>query len=258
MDLLAISRTSLGDRVYGELRQLIIRHDLAPGERIALAAVAEQLEVSLTPLREALMRLEQEGFVTRQVNRGFFVAELTVREATELFQMREALECYALTLSVPSLTDAEVTEVAGAAEAYSQVLGQPDRDRFLEDKALHLRFAALARNRTLLTALEQVLDRTIMKLRVEELPRERGPAAHAEHLRIVGALRVRDLARATDELRTHIRTSRAYIVAHLEAKASRPEVATSERRPRPRMTAPYGRDPRPRLGPATSGGSSYV
>jgi DNA-binding GntR family transcriptional regulator len=232
VEILAISRTSLGDRVYQELRQLIIRHEPEPGERIALAAVAEQLEVSLTPLREALMRPEQEGFVTRHVNRGFFVAELTSREATELFQMREALECYALTLSVPALTDAEVAEVAGAAEAYSQVLDQPDRDRFLEDKTLHLRFAALARNRTLLAALEQVLDRTIMKLRVEELPRERGPAAHAEHLRVVDALRARDLARATEELRAHIRTSRAYIVANLEAKASRPEAAASERRPR--------------------------
>ena len=232
MDILAITRTSLGDRVHQQLRQLIIRHELAPGERIALAAVAEQLEVSVTPLREALMRLEQEGFVTRHVNRGFFVAELTAREATELFQMREALECYALTLSVPSLTDAEVVEVAEAAEAYSQVLGQPDRDRFLEDKVLHLRFAGLARNRPLLTALEQVLDRTIMKLRVEELPRARGPAAHAEHLRIVDALRARDLVRATEELRTHIRTSRAYIVAHLESKASRPDAAASEWKPR--------------------------
>lgn len=232
MDVLAISRTSLGDRVYQELRQLIIRHDLEPGERIALGAVAQQLEVSLTPLREALMRLEQEGFVTRHVNRGFFVAELTAREATELFQMREALECYALTLSIPNLTDAEVAEIAETAEAYSRVLGQPDRDRFLEDKVLHLRFAALARNRPLLAALEQVLDRTIMKLRVEELPRARGPAAHAEHLRIVDALRARDLTRATEELRTHIRTSRAYIVAHLETEALRPDAAASERRPR--------------------------
>jgi DNA-binding GntR family transcriptional regulator len=232
MDVLAISRTSLGDRVYREIRHLIIRHELAPGERIALAAVAEQLEVSLTPLREALMRLEQEGFVTRHLNRGFFVAELTAPEATELFQMREALECYALSLSIPTLADADVAAVSRAAEAYAQVLDQPDRDRFLEDKTLHLRFAALARNRTLLAALEQVLDRTIMKLRVEELPRERGPAAHAEHLRVVEALGARDLPRATEELRAHIRGSRAYIVAHLEAKASRAAATAGERTPR--------------------------
>jgi DNA-binding GntR family transcriptional regulator len=225
MNTLAISRTSLGDRVYRQLRDLIIRHELEPGGRIALARVAEQLEVSLTPLREALMRLEQEGFVTHHVNRGFFVAELTAPEAVELFQMREALECYALTLSVPRLTDADVEDVARAAEAYSRVLDHPDRDRFLEDKGLHLRFAALAGNRTLLTALEQVLDRTIMKLRVEELPRDRGPAAHAEHLRVVDAMRARDLPRATEELRAHVRTSRSYIVAHLEARASRPEPA---------------------------------
>jgi DNA-binding GntR family transcriptional regulator len=218
MDILAIRRTSLGDRVYRELRQLIIRHQLEAGERVPLAAVAEQLEVSLTPLREALMRLEREGLVTRQVNRGFFVAELAAREAIELFQMREALECYALTLSFPSLTDTELEELADAAAAYGQVLDQPDRDRFLEDKHLHLRLAALARNRQLLAALEQVLDRTIMKLRVEELPRDRGPAAHAEHLRIVSALQARDLRRATEELRTHIQTSQAYIVAYLQAK----------------------------------------
>jgi DNA-binding GntR family transcriptional regulator len=230
--MLALSRITLGDLVYSELRQLIIRHELEPGERIALAELAEQLEVSLTPLREALMRLEQEGFVTHHVNRGFFVAELTAAEANELFQMREALECYALTLSIPRLTDAEVEAVAEAANAYRRVLERPDRHRFLKDKQLHLRFAALGGNRTLLAALEQVLDRTIMKLRVEELPRERGPAAHAEHLRVVDALRTRDLPRATEELRAHIRASRAYIVAHLEAKSSHPEAPALEPRSR--------------------------
>jgi DNA-binding GntR family transcriptional regulator len=200
--------------VYQQLRGLLIRHELEPGDRIGLVELAERLEVSLTPLREALTRLREEGFVLHRPNRGYFVAEATLQEAKELLEMRQALECYALTLSVPTMTEAELEKLSEAVEAYRRMLDFPDRDRFLEDKKLHLRLAAAARNQILFTTLEQILDRIIMKLRVEELPRERGPAAHAEHARVLEAVRARDVDTATRLLREHLEQTKQYIVAY--------------------------------------------
>jgi DNA-binding GntR family transcriptional regulator len=213
--------------VYQQLRGLLIRHELEPGDRIGLVELAERLEVSLTPLREALTRLREEGFVLHRPNRGYFVAEATLQEAKELLEMRQALECYALTLSVPTMTDAELEKLSEAVEAYRRMLDFPDRDRFLEDKKLHLRLAAAARNQILFTTLEQILDRIIMKLRVEELPRERGPAAHAEHARVLEAVRARDVETATRLLREHLEQTKQYIVAYFTDRRVGPRDAAA-------------------------------
>lgn len=191
-----------------------MRHELEPGDRIGLVEIAERLGVSLTPLREALTRLKEEGFVLHRPNRGYFVAEATLQEAKELLEMRQALECYALTLSVPTMSDAEVQGITEAVEAYRRVLDFPDRDRFLEDKKLHLRLAASARNHILFATLEQILDRIIMKLRIEELPRERGPVAHAEHSRVLDAIRARDVDTASRLLHEHLEQTKQYILAY--------------------------------------------
>ena len=183
--------------------------------------------MSLTPLREALTRLREEGFVLHRPNRGYFVAEATLQEAKELLEMRQALECYALTLSVPTMTDAELEKLSEAVEAYRRMLDFPDRDRFLEDKKLHLRLAAAARNQILFTTLEQILDRIIMKLRVEELPRERGPAAHAEHARVLEAVRARDVETATRLLREHLEQTKQYIVAYFTDRRVGPRDAAA-------------------------------
>lgn len=222
---LNIKYLTLSDRVYEQLRGLLIRHELEPGDRIGLVDVAERLEVSLTPLREALTRLKEEGFVLHRPNRGYFVAEATLQEARELLEMRQALECYALTRSVPTMSEAEVQGITEAVEAYRGVLEFPDRDRFLEDKRLHLRLAAAARNDILSATLEQILDRIIMKLRVEELPRERGPEAHAEHARVLDAIRARDTETASRLLREHLEHTKQYIIAYLTDRRAVPRAA---------------------------------
>jgi DNA-binding GntR family transcriptional regulator len=130
-------------------------------------------------------------------------------------------------LSVPTMTEAELEKLSEAVEAYRRMLDFPDRDRFLEDKKLHLRLAAAARNQILFTTLEQILDRIIMKLRVEELPRERGPAAHAEHARVLEAVRARDVETATRLLREHLEQTKQYIVAYFTDRRVGPRDAAA-------------------------------
>lgn len=208
----------MGDRAYEELRQLIIRHELEPGQKVSLFDTAQRLEVSLTPLREALTTLKKEGFVTHYPNRGYFVAEITAAEAQQLFETREALECQAVRLGVPNLDEVHFRGIAEAVEAYREVVRRPDRERFLLDKKLHLELAAAAQNPLLLGILEQVLDRLIMKLPIDELPRERGAEAVREHALILAALRARDAGSAEARLRAHLQKSKVYIVRFLIAR----------------------------------------
>jgi DNA-binding GntR family transcriptional regulator len=210
-----VKRASLAGQVYGRLRRLITYHELEPGQKLGLVEVADKLDVSLTPLREALSKLEREGFVVHQPNRGYFVAEITADEARELFEAREAIETYAVTVGIPGASEADLEALGQAIDSYGRAVDKPERDRFLEDKRLHLRLVALAGNQLLVRMLEQVFDRIIMKLRISELPRERGPAAHKEHQAIWAAVRKRDPEKATRLLRVHLAASKGYILAFL-------------------------------------------
>jgi DNA-binding GntR family transcriptional regulator len=89
--------------VLSELRKRIVEATLRPGDQIFADAIAEELHVSRIPVREALRVLEGEGQVFYEPHRGYFVAELRLRDLRELYLMRELLEAEALRLSVPQL-----------------------------------------------------------------------------------------------------------------------------------------------------------
>lgn len=91
--------TTQTERAYSLLRDEIVRWELEPGQPIAEVEAAMRLGVSRTPVREALRRLSSEHLVRIIPGRGAFVTSLSIPDVVELFQMREALECYAVRLA---------------------------------------------------------------------------------------------------------------------------------------------------------------
>jgi DNA-binding GntR family transcriptional regulator len=106
------------DRIYEILLREIVEGGLAPGTRLVEGRLAERLGVSRTPLREALFRLHQEGFVLTSAGRGFSVKPLDDKEARELFPILSALEGLALSMAGPLLAlDVEALREANRALA---------------------------------------------------------------------------------------------------------------------------------------------
>jgi DNA-binding GntR family transcriptional regulator len=220
-----IVRSNLSSKVYLQLRQLILEHQIKPGQRIGLAEMAKTLDVSLTPVREALTRLHHEQFVIHHPNRGHFVAQITPAEACDLFGVREAIEIAALKVGVPRADEQQLRLLGEAVASYSRAIHHAEPDRFREDKRLHLSFTALAGNRLLSQLAEQTLDTIIMKLNIESLPRQRGPAADAEHRAILDAVTRRAADEACEHLRKHLATTREYVLTFL---AEHPEVGRED------------------------------
>lgn len=104
------------EEVYGLLREKIRRGEFAPGSALSEIAVAEMLRVSRTPVREALQRLSAEGVVAVYPNRGAFVKVMTPRDVTELFEVREALEGFAVRKAVGKLGDSQRRQVRDLIE----------------------------------------------------------------------------------------------------------------------------------------------
>jgi DNA-binding GntR family transcriptional regulator len=125
-----ITRVPLRDQVHHAIVGRILRDDLKPGARISDTALARELGVSRTPIREALLRLEREGFLQADVGRGFFVKPLSVREVREVYPVLWTLEVLALRTCAP-LTPArraELNRINAALEGESQPERRIDLD----------------------------------------------------------------------------------------------------------------------------------
>lgn len=120
-----IPRVPLRDQVHHAIIDRILRDDLKPGTRISDTAMARELGVSRTPIREALLRLEREGFLEADVGRGFFVKPLAAREVCEVYPVVGALEVLALRSSTPP--DAERQAALESLNATLEGEGDPER-----------------------------------------------------------------------------------------------------------------------------------
>ena len=110
-DLPSLRRRSLGDEVTDQIRDVILIGGLQPGDRIGEAEIAQRLQVSRGPVREALVRLEQEGLVTIERHRGATVVDLAKKDVLELASLRAALEQLAMEEATRSATPQDLASL---------------------------------------------------------------------------------------------------------------------------------------------------
>lgn len=196
-----ITRKPLRDEVYRELVERIYRGDLAPSSRVRDAALAAELGVSRTPVREALLRLVREGLIECDMGRGFTVRPLAATEARELAGILSALECLALRSSdiFPDARLAQLEELNGQLEEFKD---DPERSLALNDE-WHLLLLDGCRNqrlKELIGTLKEVSRRYVLAYM-----RDSGRVEHAthDHDAITTALRHGDRATAETRLAAH-------------------------------------------------------
>ena len=159
---------SLKEQVYDYLRQQFQKHRLQPGETINMDATAKKLGISRTPLRDALIQLEMEGFVTISPRRGIYVNSLPLDEIREFYQVIGALESTALTTTFPGLGVAGVKKMDMLNRQMQKAIDADDYELFY-DKNLrfHDAFISLCGNRN----LERIINN--LKKRLYDFPQKR-------------------------------------------------------------------------------------
>jgi DNA-binding GntR family transcriptional regulator len=194
------------DAAYLALRQSILQGDLEPGERLRSDALANELKVSRTPVREALRKLEAEGLVER-FGSGLIVRELSEQDLTELFYVREALEGMAARLAAENATPGEIAEIS---EMLDDMEAAGQRGDLVTLRPLTAEYHRLvgraAHNGRLLQSLESLLEH-VRQMRTSTLLLIEGRAAEAlkEHRDLLQALEARDADRAERVARAHRR-----------------------------------------------------
>jgi DNA-binding GntR family transcriptional regulator len=207
--------------VYERVKALIMDSRIAPGVRINIDAVARELEVSQTPLREALARLGADGLVVKHARRGYVAAPLLSRtELDELYELRLLLEPYAAARAAERITgacvdrlEAELATCDQAPEQGYQVHG----GLAAHDRRLHDLVLELAGNETLRTAF----NRTHTHLHLYRLYYgwRTGNEAIAEHGAVVDALVARDPRAAAAAMREHLECSRGRLHRIFDSRA---------------------------------------
>jgi len=205
-----MGRLSLVDEAYSEIRARIVDGRIPPGSRITVRPIADQLQLSATPIKAALAVLEREGVIVSQLHRGFFVPELSDRDMREIYEMREALDSMAAQLAAGhAAEDASGTSalyrLCDEQEAY---LDRDEIDGYRQsDVDFHRQLWLASGNQRILRAGEPLLDQMLLSNALSARQPGRGHQSLAEHRGIVDAIRAGDAARAAELAREHIRRS---------------------------------------------------
>jgi GntR family transcriptional regulator, rspAB operon transcriptional repressor len=209
---------SRNSQTYSSIKRMILFGQLGPGRKLVHEELAEALKVSRTPVREALERLYQEGFVTRLPRRGFYVTGITRDEAYGLYGAREALELFALqvTLERGPLPRGALNTLAVYAKRYEDLINtQMLTERILADMLFHLKLAELSGNRYVVRLLAQTFERSALKRRHEGYRYDRSKLAATEHTQLLDALTKHDKRAAMQALRKHVQSARDALLSQL-------------------------------------------
>lgn len=187
------------------LREDILGGELAAGTVLSEAALADSFGVSRGPVREALARLASEGLITTTPRRGAIVAELSADEFIEAYQVREALETFAIQLAVPRLGQAELDRLRALHEAMVEHAERGEVNGFFDaNAAFHDLLVAASANRKLHEMYRMLMDQMGRYLARSLELRGSLDKSIAEHSAILEAVEARDAERAARLLADHI------------------------------------------------------
>ncbi|MDP9145088.1 MAG: GntR family transcriptional regulator [Actinomycetota bacterium] len=200
------TRQSAHEFVRGVLRRAILNGELASGSRLVQAEVAAMLDVSTTPVREALRDLATEGLVQFDPHRGAIVAELSAEDVHDIYEIRRVLEPLAMRQAVPRVSDALLARLR---RLHQGMLDEPYSVDWVDrNRVFHMAVYETAASPRLAAIIRNLQDASVMyigaSLKHKTGLRDEANHGHAE---ILEALENRDAEAAVKALDEHLLTS---------------------------------------------------
>lgn len=202
--------------VYRQIRAEILACDLTPGSSIHENVLAERYEVSKSPVRDALLKLEEQGLIDVIPRKGYRVRPVSAIDAKELYEMRLLLERACVRGAIEEASDEELRELDRFREdGEGETLG----DWVSYNREFHSAVASVAGNARLAKATEDVLDQfdrlTFMGV-ANDFANGYADTFDDEHGAIIDAIQARDKGRASSLVAAHIKSARRRVLSALE------------------------------------------
>ena len=208
-----VKRVSTTQAISDEIRDAIVQGKLAPGQALRQDHLARHFAVSHIPVREALKRLESEGWVSSELHKGTVVAGLDADEAREIYEMRAVLECFALKHALPAHTPATLR---AARNALLTALKERDSSQYMRrNEEFHLALLVPAGRRHLLAEIAHLHQRSERYLRQKYMQPSLKHESDREHQQLLEAVEQRNLRRATAILSKHLFETAELLATHI-------------------------------------------
>ncbi len=209
----------LRELVLEAIREAIINGALKPRERLMEIQLAEELGVSRTPVREALRKLELEGFIVMVPRKGAYVADLSIKDVADVFEIRIALEGLAAALAAERITDEELELMERHLVEKAEAISKHDMVKLVEvDTSFHEALYGASRNDRLITIINNLREQ-IQRFRTSSLAMPgRMKQSLDEHRSIVEAIQSRDIALARQAAQEHIENAESSMIESLKSE----------------------------------------
>lgn len=209
----------LREVVAETLREAIVNGTLNPGERLMEIQLAEELGVSRTPVREAIRKLELEGFVIMIPRRGTYVADLSIKDINEVFEIRTALDVLAAGLAVERITEDELEQLERLLVEIGKLIEGDDIDKIVEvDSQFHDVLYKASRNDRLVGIINNLREQITRFRSISIQYPGRMKVSIEEHRQLVEAIADRNTELAQQIAREHMENSEQTLLQELNER----------------------------------------
>ena len=202
---------------YHGIRHMLYNKELVPGQRIAYRDLAEKLELSPTPIIQALKWLELQGFVEHEPNRGYSMAPFSLKEIEELYELRELIEPSLIPATIERIDKKGMSELRVALEAHLSA----DREFYLKERLFknrdfHMTLASLSGKATQVRILKNVFDMLFLKYGGNYFPTASLLSTDQAHQEVFDAVALRSLERAQSVLKNHLTNVKIQVMTSIK------------------------------------------
>lgn len=213
---------SLAQQAYNAIKKDILMCRLDPGSQIAQAQLAELYSFSVTPVREALKRLESEGFVTSIPRLGYIISPITVKGVEEIYELRSILETSAVRLAIQRASDEQIAQLRERANFVYTFKDPESYLRFLDlNIQFHVSIALASGNRKLAEMLSNTLNEMTRIFNLGLDLRDSAQEMRNEHLALAQVITARNAVQAEQIIQDQISLSRQRVIEMLQERANR-------------------------------------
>jgi DNA-binding GntR family transcriptional regulator len=213
-----VSTTSYMEQARQIIKRLILNGTYRPGERIKEAEIAQAMGMSRSPVREAVVHLANEGLIKLNPQKGAFVRDFDIREARELYEVREAVEIQAVRLAAARAGEEDLAGLRAFLDTVESTLedhgtstdglrGRTPTDPYPLDLDYHREVAMLSKNERLTHYVMEVNTQLYLAKLKATAPPGRARGAHEEHLAIYQAIESGDPDAAAEAMKLNVRNS---------------------------------------------------
>lgn len=191
---------------YNDIRKMIFSNELRPGEKIPYRRMAERLNMSLTPVVQALKHMEFMRLVHHEQNKGFFVEKVTPREIDEAYKLRSIIEPKLLAETIPTIDEQGEKKIGAALDEYIDACQKGSlKLKLVKDIQFHMSMAELSGQNLSILILRYLFDFLYLRFGQELIFSRPSEDSADAHTAIFDAIKSRDIKTATMVLKKHIK-----------------------------------------------------